>query len=149
MQRREALSAIGATAFTPWLSPFSGRSLGELHEPGASQGGAGRVLTAAQLSFITALADTIIPRTDTPGAVEVVGVSYRYPPAHGEREPALVLDDVFAELDDTRQERLALRLAGSGRQLFITAPRRSELPGALDLPCWRMEAGHAEPDGSG
>jgi DNA replication and repair protein RecF len=68
--------------------------------------------------------------------------------AHG-TEPALVLDDVFAELDDTRQERLALRLAGSGRQLFITAPRRSELPGALDLPCWRMEAGHAEPDGSG
>ncbi len=63
-------------------------------------------------------------------------------------EPALVLDDVFAELDDTRQQRLALRLAGSGRQLFITAPRRSEVPPALELACWRMEAGHVEPDGS-
>lgn len=73
MQRREALSALGATAIAPWLSPFSGRSLGELHELTArsTQGAAGRALSAAQLAFVTALADTIIPKTDTPGAVEV------------------------------------------------------------------------------
>ena len=72
MQRREALSALGATAITPWLSPFSGRSLGELHALAeASQGPAGRALSAAQLEFVTALADTILPKTDTPGAVEV------------------------------------------------------------------------------
>ena len=71
MQRREALSALGATAITPWLSPFSGRSLAELHQLTTSQGAAGRVLSAAQLAFITALADTIIPKTETPGAVEV------------------------------------------------------------------------------
>ena len=44
-------------------------------------------------------------------------------------EPALLLDDVFAELDRERQERLARRLLGRGeRQVFITAPRRDELP---------------------
>lgn len=67
--------------------------------------------------------------------------------AHG-NEPALVLDDVFAELDEARQERLAGRLAASGRQLFITAPRRAELPRALRLPCWIMEAGHATAQGA-
>jgi DNA replication and repair protein RecF len=57
-------------------------------------------------------------------------------------EPALLLDDVFAELDRDRQSRLALRLMGSaGRQVFVTSPRRDELPGELDLPEWELESG--------
>ena len=61
--------------------------------------------------------------------------------AHG-RSPALLLDDVFAELDRDRQERLASRLRlGPAIQVFVTAPRRDELPGGLDLPVYRVEGG--------
>ena len=61
--------------------------------------------------------------------------------ARGE-EPALVLDDVFAELDGNRQDRLAARLLERGRrQVFLTAPRRDELPSALDLTAWSVRDG--------
>jgi DNA replication and repair protein RecF len=57
-------------------------------------------------------------------------------------EPALLLDDVFAELDRERQTRLALRLLGSGeRQVFVTSPRPDELPPNLGLPVWVVEGG--------
>lgn len=57
-------------------------------------------------------------------------------------EPALLLDDVFAELDRERQSRLALRLLGAeDRQVFVTSPRRDELPGNLELPIWVIENG--------
>jgi DNA replication and repair protein RecF len=57
-------------------------------------------------------------------------------------EPALLLDDVFAELDMERQSRLAGRLLdASERQVFITTPRREELPKNLDLPVWVVEGG--------
>lgn len=56
--------------------------------------------------------------------------------------PALLLDDVFAELDADRQARLAARLAARGAaQLFVTAPRRDELPAGLALPVWVVDAG--------
>jgi DNA replication and repair protein RecF len=57
-------------------------------------------------------------------------------------EPALVLDDIFAELDGERQRRLAARLVGNEmRQCFVSAPRLDELPAALTLPRWEVEAG--------
>lgn len=57
-------------------------------------------------------------------------------------EPALLLDDVFAELDRDRQQRLAGRVLGNdARQVFITAPRRDELPPEADLPVWNLDAG--------
>jgi len=57
-------------------------------------------------------------------------------------EPALLLDDVFAAFDRERQRRLARRLLETpGRQVFLTAPRRDELPPDLALPVWRMDAG--------
>jgi DNA replication and repair protein RecF len=57
-------------------------------------------------------------------------------------EPALLLDDVFAELDAERQARLAHRLLDSAaRQVFITSPRRDELPRNLDLPVWTVANG--------
>ena len=63
-------------------------------------------------------------------------------------EPALLLDDVFAELDSVRQRRLATRLMGDGqRQLFVTAPRGDELPSQLELPRWQMDGGRAAPAG--
>jgi DNA replication and repair protein RecF len=49
-------------------------------------------------------------------------------------EPVLLLDDVFAELDRGRQQRLAATLlAGGARQTFITAPREEELPEGFHL----------------
>jgi DNA replication and repair protein RecF len=57
-------------------------------------------------------------------------------------EPALLLDDVFAELDSERQGRLARRLMnGKHRQVFVTAPRDDELPPGLQVPVWRIAAG--------
>jgi DNA replication and repair protein RecF len=56
--------------------------------------------------------------------------------------PALLLDDVFAELDRDRQQRLARRLMALGeRQVFLTSPRLDELPPELDLPVWRVSEG--------
>jgi DNA replication and repair protein RecF len=57
-------------------------------------------------------------------------------------EPALLLDDVFSELDAERQQRLARRLAsGPARQVFVTAPRSDELPAGIELETWRVESG--------
>jgi DNA replication and repair protein RecF len=57
-------------------------------------------------------------------------------------EPALLLDDVFAELDNDRQARLARRLMrGRPRQVFITAPRNDELPPGLGVPVWHIAGG--------
>jgi DNA replication and repair protein RecF len=57
-------------------------------------------------------------------------------------EPALLLDDVFAELDRERQCRLARRLTGpNDRQVFVTSPRADELPPNLELPVWSVENG--------
>lgn len=56
--------------------------------------------------------------------------------------PALLLDDVFAELDADRQDRLARRLfADPPAQVFITSPRADELPEGLGLPVRRVERG--------
>lgn len=48
--------------------------------------------------------------------------------------PALLVDDVFAELDHARQRRLALRLIARPGQRIVTAPRSEEIPPELDLP---------------
>ncbi len=57
-------------------------------------------------------------------------------------QPALLLDDVFAELDGGRQRRLAARLVQPAvRQVFLTAPRPDELPAAVSLPVWTVESG--------
>jgi DNA replication and repair protein RecF len=56
--------------------------------------------------------------------------------------PALLLDDVFAELDADRQARLADRLLTQRvGQVFVTAPRHDELPAGLQLPIWSVRQG--------
>lgn len=61
--------------------------------------------------------------------------------------PALLLDDVFAELDADRQARLAAQLfRREALQVLVTAPRADELPGGLELPVWRVAAGRIETD---
>jgi DNA replication and repair protein RecF len=56
-------------------------------------------------------------------------------------QPALLLDDVFAELDPGRQSSLAERLGQASRQVFVTSPRRDELPEELDLPLFEVREG--------
>ena len=57
------------------------------------------------------------------------------------QEPALLLDDVFAELDRGRQERLAARLAGGAPQTFLTAPDAEDLPEPFHLEPLAVTAG--------
>ena len=55
-------------------------------------------------------------------------------------EPVLVLDDVFAELDEVRRARLAERIAGA-EQVLITAAVASDVPAALAGRRWRVADG--------
>jgi DNA replication and repair protein RecF len=64
-------------------------------------------------------------------------------------EPALLLDDVFAELDDDRRHRLASLLVGpEERQVFLTAPRAEELPRGLQLEVWSVRDGQVRGGGA-
>jgi DNA replication and repair protein RecF len=55
-------------------------------------------------------------------------------------EPVLVLDDVFAELDDTRREQLA-ELVAPAEQVLITAAVAADVPADLDGARWDVAAG--------
>ncbi|MDO5533550.1 MAG: DNA replication/repair protein RecF [Propionibacteriaceae bacterium] len=55
-------------------------------------------------------------------------------------EPVLILDDVFAELDEVRRARLAERIAGA-EQVIITAAVASDVPDALAGRRWIIDAG--------
>ena len=75
MERRQALRYLGTAVLAPLVAPLSpaerwdlGRSL---HGTLAAGVQAGRVLSPPQLAEVRALADFILPRTDTPGAVDV------------------------------------------------------------------------------
>jgi DNA replication and repair protein RecF len=49
----------------------------------------------------------------------------------GEAEPVLILDDVFAELDTRRRDRLSAIVAGA-EQVLVTAAVAQDVPEALD-----------------
>jgi DNA replication and repair protein RecF len=54
--------------------------------------------------------------------------------------PILVLDDVFAELDDQRREQLMQTVAQT-EQTFITAAAQVDLPSNLGGKIFRLENG--------
>lgn len=74
MHRRHILRVLGTAALAPLVAPLSVRERwaagASLHDRAARQSG-GRALSPAQMALVTALADAVIPRTDTPGAVDV------------------------------------------------------------------------------
>src|SRR5262245_1467745 len=74
MQRRDALRFLGAATLAPLLSPLSASerwTLGRQLHARVAAGQAGRALSASQMAQLRALADAILPRTDTPGALDV------------------------------------------------------------------------------
>jgi len=58
----------------------------------------------------------------------------------GGEDPVLILDDVFAELDTGRRERLAALVAGA-EQVLITVAVPADVPGLLVGPRFQVEAG--------
>jgi DNA replication and repair protein RecF len=60
-------------------------------------------------------------------------------------DPVLILDDVFAELDVTRRNRLAAAIADA-EQVLITAAVDDDVPEALHGRRLRVKAGVVEPD---
>lgn len=60
-------------------------------------------------------------------------------------EPVLVLDDVFAELDSTRRERLASGVAAA-EQVLVTAAVGADVPAALQGRRFRVAAGEVHPE---
>lgn len=75
MHRRDVLQFLGAAMLAPRLASLSAldrwRAGTQLHQRVAEAGPSGEGLNPAQLLLVTALADTLIPRTDTPGALDV------------------------------------------------------------------------------
>jgi DNA replication and repair protein RecF len=59
------------------------------------------------------------------------------------REPVLVLDDVFAELDERRRERLA-ELVAPGEQVLVTAAVDDDVPGVLAGARFSVDDGTVE-----
>jgi hypothetical protein len=73
MERREAVRLLGAIAAVPFL-PRTAESATELAErihESIQAGARFRTLNAEQQVLVTHLADAILPRTDTPGALDV------------------------------------------------------------------------------
>jgi DNA replication and repair protein RecF len=67
--------------------------------------------------------------------------------AHAGREPVVLLDDPFAELDARRSARI-LELLDAGRrgQTILAVPRESDIPeGLTRLARWRISAGNVAP----
>ena len=62
-------------------------------------------------------------------------------------DPALLVDDVFAALDGSRQARLASRLLRGSSQRVVTAPRAAGVPEELQLPRWSVDDGVVRTDG--
>ncbi len=60
-------------------------------------------------------------------------------------EPVLVLDDVFAELDTVRRERLA-RAVGAAEQVLVTAAVDADVPVELDGRTFRVTTAAVTPD---
>ena len=62
--------------------------------------------------------------------------------------PVLILDDVFAELDEFRRQRLVAALADA-EQVLVTAAVGSEIPEGLDATVVRVSPGEVTLDDAG
>jgi hypothetical protein len=139
MDRREAVRLVGAIAAIPFLPGAAGAAatLSErLHRH--VQGGSGfRTFNSAQQALVSALCEAIIPRTDTPGAVDV-------------RVPEFI-DHVVTDWATADERRALLEgladidaragAAGSATFVRLDATRQAQILAALDAE--RNAAGSA------
>ena len=138
--RRQALRALGAPAVVPLLSHFHPAV------PRQEGGFKPQALAAGELETVAALAERILPETDTPGARRALVHQYidfvlaQGAPERRERFRAglawlddrchALFDRTFAELDAARQDEVLMRLAASpsseealGVAFFLEAKR--------------------------
>ncbi len=76
MQRRDLLRALGAAAAIPAFGGLSAERLWALGVAAHGRTGALRTLSGPEAATVRAVADLIIPRTDTPGALDVGVVDF-------------------------------------------------------------------------
>jgi hypothetical protein len=76
MQRRDLLRALGAVATMPAFAGLSAERLWALGVAAHGRTGALRTLTAQEAESVGAIADLIIPRTETVGALDVGVVEF-------------------------------------------------------------------------
>jgi hypothetical protein len=128
MDRREALRYLGTAVLAPLASPLTPVERWELgrglHRRVAAGVQAGNVLSAAQLAEVRALAETIIPRTDTPGAADVGAPEFLdlllaewYPDT--ERTQLLAGLDALTARCREAQGRVLAELEPAGRTAFV------------------------------
>ena len=120
MHRRELLQVVGAVALTPLLAPLSAEERADIARAiHAKLGNAPlKVLTPAQAALVTAVAERIIPRTDTPGATDANVTGF----------VDMLLADWYKEQDRDRflrglaamdAEAIALEKQGTGEMVFV------------------------------
>ncbi len=127
MHRRDALRFLGAATLAPLLTPLSATerwTLGRRLHARVAAGQAGQALSAAQMAQLRALADAILPRSDTPGALDVGAPEFVdlllaewYPDAERDRLIA-GLDALDARCRAAKGKSFA-ELDGAGRAEFL------------------------------
>ena len=121
MDRREALSTLGATTLVPLLSRLEARP-----RSAAAQAPPMRALSPAQAAFVTALADTLIPATDTPGALDIEAPAFvdlllaEWYSAEERRQLLAGIDALDARAATAQGKPLA-ELDPAGRSAFLAA----------------------------
>ena len=150
MNRRDILRFLGAAALAPMAGSLSAEErwrLGRRLHRQAGLGQAGRALSAEQLVQVRAMAATIIPATDTPGAVEVGAPEFVdlllaewYP--EGERQRVLAGLDELESRCRTRFGKPLAELGEEERRAFLgTVDGSRGEPGSAEDAYGRVKDG--------
>ncbi|MBM4187157.1 MAG: gluconate 2-dehydrogenase subunit 3 family protein [Gemmatimonadetes bacterium] len=127
MDRRDLVRWLSGFAAAGWMAPLPGAERVRLAELLPRSGGAA-AFTPAQAALVATLADVIIPRTDTPGAldVEVPGFIARLTTDWYSDEEATQLRRGLDAIDALARARFG------GTVLSLSEPNRTALLESLD-----------------
>lgn len=127
MDRRELIRMLGATAALGMVPSAAAATVQGLHAA-VQQGRGFRTLTTAQQALVSRVADLVIPRTDTPGALDVrvpEFIDLLLTEWYDESDARKLLDDVIA-IDAAARER------GAASFVAMSVAQQVELLRALD-----------------